>query len=87
MGDVYHRQLLLSNEIKVRQNSYHYAQIAGDTLGYITELKLSAGAYILLNERDSAEQILKEALLQYEACGYRQEGLQASTMLMHLYID
>ncbi len=87
MGDIYHRQLLLTNEIEARQKSYHYAWIAGDTLGYITELKLSAGAYILLNKRDSAELILKEALGQYEACGYKQEGIQASTMLMHLYID
>jgi tetratricopeptide (TPR) repeat protein len=86
MGDVYHRQLLLTNEIEARQKSYHYARIASDTLGYITELKLSASAYILLNKRDSAELILKEALRQYEACGYRQEGLQASTMLMHIYV-
>ena len=87
MGDVYHRQLLLTNEIEARQKSYHYARIASDTLGYITELKLSASAYILLNKRDSAELILKEALRQYEAYGYRQEGLQASTMLMRFYID
>ena len=87
MGDVYHRQLLLTNEIEARKNSYHYAKIADDTLGYITELKFSASAYILLNKRDSAELLLKEALCQYEKCGYIQEGIQSSTMLMHLFMD
>jgi hypothetical protein len=85
MGDVYYRQLLLSHVIDARKKSYHYALIAGDTLGYITELKLAAGAYILLNKRDSAELLLKEALRQYEECGYKQEGIQSSTVLMYLY--
>jgi len=87
MGDVYYRQLLLSNAIEARKKSCHYAKIAGDTLGYITELKLSAGAYILLNKRDSAEMLLKKALRQYEECGYSQESIQSSLVLMHLYMD
>ena len=87
MGDVYYRQLLLSNAIESRKKSYHFAQIANDTLGYITELKLAAGAYILLNKRDSAELLLKEAMRQYEECGFRQKSIQSSMVLMHLYME
>ena len=87
MGDVYYKQLLLTHAVEARKKSYHYALIAGDTLGYITELKLSAGAYFLLNKRDSAKVVLEEALRQYEKCGFRQEGIQSSIVLMHLYMD
>ena len=55
MGAVYHRQLLLTNEIEARRKSYHYFHLAGDTLGLLSSMKLSASAYYLLNKRDSAE--------------------------------
>ena len=87
MADVFHRQLLLSNEIEARRHAQHFASLNGKPLIALSERKLSASAYILLNKRDSAELILKEVLHQYEDYGYIQEGLQASTMLMHLYID
>ena len=87
MGDVYHRQLLLSNEIEARRKSYHFARIASDTLGFLTEMKFTASALILLNRKDSAENLLKETLRLYDEYGYVQEGIQASTMLMHIYID
>ena len=87
MAYVYYRQLLLSNTIAARKRSYHYALLAGDTIGYITELKLSAGAYVLLNKLDSAEILLKKALHLYEEYGYVQDGLRSSTVLMSLYAN
>ena len=48
MGDVCHRQLLLSNEIEARRKSYYYGLLAGDTLGALSSMKLSASAYILI---------------------------------------
>ena len=87
MADVLHRQLLLSDEIEARKHSYHFAVLNGKPIIALSEKKLSASAYILLNKRDSAEMLLKEVLRQYEELGYVQEGIQASTMLMHLYIE
>ena len=87
MGDVYHRQLLLSNEIEARQKSYPYFRLAGDTLSLLANMRLSASAYILLNNRDSAETILKRVLRLYEEYGYTQDEILSSTMLMHLYMD
>ena len=87
MGDVYHNQLLLSHEIEARQRSCPNFLMAGDTLSFLANIKLSDSAYILLNKRDSEEMMLKDVLHQYEEYGYVQEGLQASTILMHLYID
>ena len=87
MGAVLHRQLLLSNEIEARRKSYHYAMIAADTLGCLTEMKFIVSAYILLNKQDSAENLLKETLRLYDEYGYAQQGIQASLMLMHVYIE
>ena len=87
MADVLHRQLLLSEEIEARKHSYHFAVLNGKPIIALSEKKLSASAYILLNKRDSAEMFLKEVMRQYEELGYVQEGIQASTMLMHLYIE
>ncbi len=86
MGDVFHRQLLLSNEIEAREKSYHFGLLAGDTLGALSSLKLSASAYILLGDKDIAEAILLKALSLYEKYGFVQQGIQSSTMLMSLYI-
>ena len=87
MAEMYHRQLLLTNEIKAREQSRYYAEKAGETLNAISGLKLSAGAYILLNKRDTAESMLQEVLRQYLKNGYEQEAIQTSIMLMHLYVD
>ena len=87
MGDVYHRQLLLSNEIEARQKSYPYFRLAGDTLSLLANMRLSACAYIMLNNRDSAETILKRVLRLYEEYGYTQDGILSSTILIHLYMD
>ena len=86
MANVYHGQLLLSNEIEARCKSYSYAMIEGDTLGSLAGMKLSASAYYLLNKRDSAESLLQEALRLYEKYGYVQDGLRSSTMLMSFFV-
>ena len=87
MANMYHRQLLLNNEIKARKQATHYSYIAKDTLRGINDYKMMASAYMLLNKVDSAEFIVKEAIVKYNQCGYIQEALQASTLLMYLYTD
>ena len=59
----------------------------GETLNAISSLKLSAGAYILLNKRDTAEAILNDVVHLYMNNGYEQEAIQTSLMLMHLFVD
>ena len=87
MGDVYHLQLLLSEEIESRKLSRKYALLAGDTLGSITNLKLSGGTYIIMNKTDSAEIVIREAMRLYHENGYIQDEIKASTLLMHLFIE
>ncbi len=87
MGDVYHRQLLLSYEIGARKQAQHFAELADDTLGAITSIKLIAGALILQDRKDTAEIVLQKALALYNKYGYRQDAVKASTMLMNIYAD
>ena len=87
MAEVYHEQLLLSFEIEARQKASYYAYITQDTLNAIYDKKAIAGAYILMNKADSAEAILKSVLKQYRDCGYEEEALRSSTMLMHIYVE
>ena len=87
MADLFHRQLLLTYEIEARRHAAYYAQRAGFPLYSISEKKLSAGIYILLNKRDTAEIMLNEVLHLYKKHGYEQDAIQASLMLMFLYVD
>lgn len=87
MADLFHRQLLLTNEIEARRHAAYYAQRAGFPLYAISEKKLSAGIYILLNKRDTAEIMLNDVLHLYKKHGYEQDAIQASLMLMFLYVD
>ena len=87
MADQYYQQLLLSNDIAARRQAQHYAELAGDTLWAINDLKLSASVYILQNKRDSAEAILRKAIALYNKYGYIQDSIQSSIMLMHLFVD
>ena len=87
MGDVFHLQLLLTDEIEARQKSCQYALLAGDTLGALSSRKLSAGAYLLLGEESVAESILLDVLPLYEKYGYVQQGIQSSLMLMYIYVN
>lgn len=85
IADLYHQQLLLSYEIEARRQAHKNALLAHDTLRAISDLKLSASAYILNSQEDTAEIILQNALNLYKEHGYIQEGIQSSTMLMALY--
>ena len=46
IADLYHQQLLLSYEIEARRQAHKNALLAHDTLRAISDLKLSASAYI-----------------------------------------
>ena len=85
MADLYHYQLLLTNEIEARKKASHYAFRANQPLWGIYNQDVSAGAYILLNKKDSAEFILKSAIEQYRRYGYHQRALRTSKLLMYLY--
>ena len=87
MANLFHRQLLLSNEIDARKCAYYNTLKSGDTLIAIHEYKMMANSYLLQNKNDSAEIVLKNAIFLYEKFGYHQEGLKASLMLMHIYAD
>jgi hypothetical protein len=86
MAGVYYEQLLLAKSIEASNNASHYALLSRDTLNYIRELDLSAGAYILLNKQDSAEIILKDVYQQYLKNGYIQDALFSSTKRIYLYV-
>ena len=87
MAGVYHKQLLLTYEIDVCKQAGHYAFLAKDTFTAIYEKEICAGIYILLNKRDSAENLLKETLYLYEKNGLTQKAIQASTKLMYIYVQ
>ena len=87
MATVYHRQLLLTNEIDARKKASHYAFRAKKTQWAIYSQAMSAGAYILLNKKDSAELILKSALEQYRKHGYIRQAIRYSRPLIHLYTE
>ena len=87
MATLFYYQLLLSDEIVARKQAYRYALMSGDTLAAINEYKMMANPFLLQNKNDSAENILKGALVLYRKHGYLQEELKASTMLMYLYAD
>ena len=87
MANLYHSQLLLTNEIEAQKKASHYAFCANQTKWSIYNQAMSAGAYILLNKNDSAEIILKSALKQYRENGYTQDALRFSRSLIHLYVQ
>ena len=87
MATIYHRQLLLTNEIEARKKASHFAFRANLVQWALYDKAMSAGAYILLNKKDSAEIILKSAFEQYQKNNYVQEALNYSTLLIHLYIE
>lgn len=86
MAEIYHFQLLLTNEIEARNKASHYAFRANQVQWALYDKTMSAGAYILLNKKDSAEIILKSALEQYRKYGYTQQALRYSRTLIHIYV-
>ena len=86
MANIMKSQLQLTSEIQCLHNASKYALMARDTLASITFQDLIGSAYILLNEKDSAESILESVIKQYDAKGFHQKALMASTHLIHLYV-
>ena len=87
ISTVYHRHLLLSDEIEARKKASYYAFRANKPMWRIYNIEMIAGAYILLNKKDSAEIIMKSVLEQYRKLGYIQQALRSSRTLIHLYTD
>ena len=86
MGKIYHQQLLLSDEIKAYKHACRFSYMDKDTVRAIYHLEEIADAYILMNKKDSAEQIIKEAQRLYLKHGYKQRALQASLSLLYMYV-
>ena len=87
MAEIYRRQLLLTNEIEARNKASHYDFRANKPKWAIYNQAVSAGAYILINKRDSAEIILKTAIEQFRKFGFTQQALRFSRTLIHLYTE
>ena len=87
MARLYHQQLLFSHEADAHKQSAHFSFLSNDTLDAIYEMKMRAGAYILLNKEEEAEFLLRQAIELYRRYGYEQKALQASAMLMHIFVN
>jgi transcriptional regulator len=87
MADIYHHQLLLTDEIETRKKASYYAFRANQPKWGIYNQAMMANAYILLNQKDTAETILKAVREQFRKHGYTQEALRYSRPLMHLYTN
>ena len=84
MGDVYYRQLLLTDAIQARLQATHYAFMANDTINGLYDYMITAGAYLLQNKSDSAELILNNSIKSYEKFGKKEEALETSLMMMYI---
>ena len=87
MADIYHLQLLLSNEVNARKRASYYALLAHNTYYSIYSKERIAGAYILMNKIDSAIIITNNVIDLYRQHNFSQRALQASTKLMHIYLN
>ena len=87
MAALYHQQFLLVYEIEALRKACRYDYQAKDTLRAINDLDKIAGVYILRNQRDSAELVLKEVLYKYIEHGYPQKAIKSSTKLIYLYVE
>ena len=86
MAQIYHQQLLLSDELEARIYASKYSYLDKDTANAIYHVEKTANVYILMNKKDSAEQILKEVHHLYMDHGYHQDALQASLSLLYMYV-
>ena len=87
MAVVYYDQLLLSNSIEAYRNASHFAFLAHNNKFGILDLEGVANAYILMNKEDSAEFLLKRAQQLYLKYGYKNNAIQSSTKLLHMYVE
>ena len=83
---LYHQQLLLTNEIEAHRHASRFSYLDKDTAYAISQIEKIAGIYILMNKKDSAELIIKEAQRLYTEYGYLQKALQASLPLLFMYV-
>ena len=86
MAKVFHQQLLLTDEMEARKHASRYSYLDKDTATAIYHIERMAPIFILMNKKDSAELIIKEAQDLYLKHGYRQKALQASLSLFYMYV-
>ena len=86
MAKVYHQQLLLTDEMEARKHASRYSYLDKDTVKAIYHIERIADIYLMMNKKDSAELIIKEAQDLYLKHGYRQKALQASLSLLYMYV-
>ena len=86
LAKLYHQQLLLTNEIEARRHASRFSYLDKDTAYAIFQITKTADTYILMNKKDSAELVIKEAQRLYTKHGYRQKSLQASLTLLYMYV-
>ena len=86
LAKLYHQQLLLTNEIEARRHASRFSYLDKDTAYAIFQIAKTADAYILMNKKDSAELVIKEAQRLYTEYGYLQKALQASLPLLFMYV-
>lgn len=87
MAELYHQQLLLSFEIDARRQACYYASRANDPYWRCYDMERAAGAYILMNKKDSAELLLKSAIDFYSKVDSIQDKLRATKTLIYLYLE
>lgn len=87
LAQIYHQQLLLTDEIEARKYSSHYALLDRDTCYAILNKDLIASSYLLMNMKDSGEKLLKDNIASYKKHGWQQKALQASLSLIYLYVS
>ena len=86
VAKVYHQQLLLTDEMEACKHASRYSYLDKDTVKAIYHIERMADIYLMMNKKDSAELIIKEAQDLYLKHGYRQKALQASLSLLYMYV-
>ena len=86
MAKLYDQQLLLTDEIEARRHACRYSYLDKDTAYAISQIEKAGDTYILMNKKDSAELIIKEARRLFQKYGYRQKALQTSLSLLYIYV-
>lgn len=87
MARLFSQQLLLSYEIEARKQASHYGLLAKDTFRMIFNKERSAGAYILMNKKDTAELIIKDVICLYQKHGYHRYVYQPYMSLIYLLVE
>lgn len=86
MADLYHRQLLFSQNIESLNTAYTLSIRVGDTLNAIRIKSHLASAYILRNQLDSAELVLQSVKQQFDHPPYHNEVTLTTSNLIYLYV-